>query len=31
MSGRRHHYEIVGGFLVQLVGDAHLGRITRFE
>src|SRR5215470_11029156 len=25
MSGRRHHYEIIGGFLVQLVGDAHLG------
>src|SRR5262249_34343233 len=31
MSGRRHHYEIIGGFLVQLVGDAHLGTLTRFE
>ena len=31
MSGRRHHYEIVGGFLVQLVGDAHLGTLTSFE
>jgi hypothetical protein len=31
MSGYRHHYEIIGGFLVQLVGDAHLGTLTRFE
>jgi hypothetical protein len=31
MSGRRHHYEIIGGFLVQLFGDAHLGTLTRFE
>src|SRR5262252_4482077 len=31
MSGRRHHYEIIGGFLVQLVGDAHLGTLTRFK
>src|SRR5215467_11741674 len=31
MSGRRHHYEIIGGFLVQFVADAHLGTLTRFE
>jgi len=31
MSGRRHYYEIIGGFLVQLVGDAHLGTLTRFK
>jgi hypothetical protein len=31
MSGHRHHYEIIGGFLVELVGDAHLGTLTRFE
>src|SRR5215470_4619495 len=31
MSGRRHHYEIIGSFLVQFVGDAHIGTLTRFE
>src|SRR5215471_2645283 len=31
MSGCRHHNEIIGSFLVQLVGDAHLGTLTRFE
>jgi hypothetical protein len=31
MSGSGHQYEIVGGFFVQLVGDAHLGTLTRFE
>src|SRR5215472_6169579 len=31
MSGCRHHYEIIGSFLVQFVGDAHLGTLTRFE
>ena len=31
MSGRRHNYERIGGLLVQLVGDAHLGTLTRFE
>jgi hypothetical protein len=29
MSGRRHHYEMIRGFLVQLVGDKHLGTLTR--
>jgi hypothetical protein len=31
MSGRRDHYETIGGFLVEFVGDAHLGTLTRFE
>jgi hypothetical protein len=30
MSGRRHHYEIIGGFLVELVGDAYLSTLTGF-
>jgi hypothetical protein len=31
MSGRRHYCEIISRLLVQLVGDAHLGTLTRFE
>jgi len=31
MSGRRHCYEMIGGFLVQFVGDTHLGTLTLFE
>jgi hypothetical protein len=31
MSRRRHHYESIGGFLVELVGDAHVGTLTCFE
>jgi len=31
MSGRRHHYEIIGDFLVELVGDTRLGTLTGFE